>query len=52
MTRFTCDDGNGDVDIEAASPQEAAQKYVDEGEWGVSERTTWVTVHVWEEEEQ
>ena len=46
MARYLCDDGNCEVEIEADSPEEAAQKYVDEGSWGNSLTTSWVQVGV------
>ena len=57
MTTYQCDDGFGDpVEIEADSPQAAAQKYVDEEscydtDTDEDPSTTWVHVRVWEEDE-
>ena len=53
LTVYHCDDGNAKIEIEAASAVEAAQEYVDGGDWGdgnegVTE-TKWVSVYVWAE---
>lgn len=49
MLVYNCDDGNAEIKIEAETPQEAAQEYVDGGDWNVTPEsgTTWVNVHVW-----
>ncbi len=47
LTTYRCTDGNADVDIEAESAEDAAQEYVDGGEWGMDEegaKTTWIDV--------
>ena len=44
------DDGNGEMVSTCETAEEAAQEYVDCGEWGMDEpdaKTTWITVHVW-----
>lgn len=46
MPIFSCDDGNSEVEIEADSPEEAAQQYVNDGDWGEIESTSWVNVTV------
>jgi hypothetical protein len=46
MTKFLCDDGNCEVEIEAASPEAAAQGYVETGDWGEPTSTIWITVYV------
>jgi len=53
MTTYFCDDGNAEITIEADSAQDAAQEYVDDGEWnfGDNRSTAWVTVMVWEDVE-
>lgn len=48
MTTYRCNDGNAEIDIEAESPQDAAQQYVDGGEWGESTNTSWIHVYVQE----
>ncbi|MEA3225106.1 MAG: hypothetical protein U9Q07_04085 [Planctomycetota bacterium] len=48
--KYVCDDGNAEIDIEADSAREAAQEYVDGGDWGMDEddaSTTWIDVRVW-----
>lgn len=42
---FNCTDGNALVEIEADSAQEAAQEYVEGGEWGSDHKTFWVSVY-------
>lgn len=46
MTTYLCTDGNGDIDITADSPEEAAQQYVDGGDWGSDSKTWWIDVRV------
>lgn len=46
MNTYLCNDGNAEVEIEAETAQEAAQEYVDGGEWGDIEETSWVKVRV------
>jgi hypothetical protein len=46
MTTYYCNDGNAELEIEAESAQDAAQEYVDGGDWGEGEKTTWVSVCV------
>ena len=43
---YTCTDGSVDIEIEAETATEAAQEYVDGGDWGRIEGTTWITVWV------
>ena len=45
MTTYRCDDGNAEITIEADSAREAAQEYVDGGDWGDSQGT--ILVYVW-----
>lgn len=49
MTTYRCDDGNAEITITAETPRDAAQEYVDGGDWNVTPEsgTTWVEVHVW-----
>lgn len=52
MMTYRCDDGNAEIEIVAESTQAAAQEYVDGGEWGDIDSTTWVTVFVrWTDED-
>lgn len=46
FTKFLCTDGNADVYIYAETAREAAQEYVDDGDWGDNDATSWVTVYV------
>jgi len=48
MPTYLCNDGNAEVEITAETAQEAAQEYVDGGEWGEITETDWVTVRVTE----
>lgn len=41
------DDGNAEIIEDHDSGRDAAQAYVDRGEWGDNDETSWVTVHVW-----
>lgn len=50
MPVYTCTDGNEPIEIEADSAREAAQEYVDGGDWGEVEETFWVTVFTTDEE--
>lgn len=43
------DDGNFEITVEVNSGEEAAQDYVDDGDWGNAKSTEWVDVHVWQE---
>jgi hypothetical protein len=43
-------DGNGEGEIEAESARAACQKWVDTGDWGSGDKTTWVTCVVRQEE--
>lgn len=45
------DDGNAEVHFEwAESAREAADAYVEDGEWGDRRETWWIDVHVWRED--
>jgi hypothetical protein len=44
---YHADDGHAEIAIEAASAQAAAQEYVDTGDWGPIDETTWIDVRVW-----
>jgi hypothetical protein len=47
MNTYLCNDGNAEIEIEAENPQEAAQEYVDGGDWGDPvNHTFWVDVSV------
>lgn len=47
MSSYRCTDSSGaDVTIEAESAEEAAQEYVDGGDWTL-DKTTWIHVSVW-----
>jgi hypothetical protein len=45
--KWHADDGNAEVESEAGSGIEAAQEYVDTGDWGEITETTWITVWAW-----
>lgn len=45
---YSADDGNAQIDeIIADDPQEAAEQYVEGGEWGDRSETSWVHVYAW-----
>lgn len=46
MTTYICTDGNAEIKIEADSARDAAQEYVDGGDWGEITETTWIHVYV------
>ncbi len=47
MTTYKCTDGYGEtVEIEADSPEEAAEEYVDDGCCGDITSTVWFSIHV------
>lgn len=47
---WMADDGNCEVHYpDAESGREAAQEYVDGGDWGDRSATFWITVHAWQE---
>lgn len=48
MAKYLCDDGNGKLEIEADSAEEAAKKYVDGGSWGEINSTIWLNIYVQE----
>lgn len=41
------DESGCDITVEAGSGKEAAQEYIDGGEWGEITETTWITVRAW-----
>ena len=43
---YIADDGNAEIEVIASSAAEAAQEYVDGGDWGATTKTTWVQVYV------
>jgi len=45
--KYFADDGNCEIEIEAESPEEAAQEYVDGGSWEKESSTQWIHVYVW-----
>lgn len=45
--KWHADDGNSEIEIECGTAEEAAQEYVDGGDWGEIEETCWITVYVW-----
>lgn len=45
---FAVDDGGAIIEVEAETGKEAAQEYVDEGDWGDVEETTWINMRVWQ----
>jgi hypothetical protein len=45
--RWHADDGNAEVEYNVGCSEEAAQEYVDGGDWGDHESTNWVTVQTW-----
>jgi hypothetical protein len=46
MNTYICNDTDTEIEIQATSPTEAAQQYVDGGDWGSSDETRWVNVRV------
>lgn len=46
MTTWICSDSDDSVEIEADSRKEAAQKFVETGDWEPEEKTYWVKVDV------
>lgn len=46
MNKYRCDDGNAEVEIYAETARDAAQEYVDDGDWGEVTGTKWITVYV------
>lgn len=48
MPQFVADDGNCPVQITAPTAEEAAQEYVEGGDWGETLQTTWITVYVYD----
>lgn len=47
---YKCNDGNCEVEIEADSAREAAEEYVNGGDWGNDEETFWVSVYCTDED--
>lgn len=45
MRTWNCTDGNADVEYVAATAKEAAQAYVDDGDWGDDQHTMWVHIN-------
>ena len=43
--KWICTDGNADVEITAETAEEAAQGYVDGGEWESEPSTWWIDIH-------
>jgi hypothetical protein len=45
---YIADDGNAEVEYGTETPLEAAQEYVDDGDWGGDDnKTSWITVYTW-----
>lgn len=44
--KYLCNDGNGEIEIEADSAREAAEQYVSGDDWGDRSSTVWVEVRV------
>ncbi len=44
MKTYICTDGNADLEIDANSASEAAQEYVDGGDWGEDTKTWWIDI--------
>lgn len=42
--KYLADDGNCEIEVEADSHEEAAQEYVDGGDWGECESTIWIDI--------
>ena len=42
--KWTCTDGHAAIEIEAETAEEAAQKYVDGGDWEPSAETWWIDI--------
>lgn len=45
-TKYLCSDENGEIEVEATSPEEAAQWFADAADWGDFTKTIWVDVRV------
>lgn len=46
---YCADDGNAEIEIpDAESAEDAAQEYVDGGDWGDRSETSWIRVYVWQ----
>lgn len=50
MPTYLCSDGNGVAEVDAATSEEAACDYVDNGWWGENNKTFWVNVRVTEKD--
>jgi hypothetical protein len=46
--RWTADDGNAPITIEADGAEEACEEYVSTGDWGDRSSTSWVSVSAWQ----
>ncbi len=46
LNTYIADDGNAEIEVIASSAAEAAQEYVDGGDWGEHAATTWVNVYI------
>lgn len=44
---YHVDDGNAEMEYEVESGEDAAQEYVDGGDWGDETKTRWITVRTW-----
>lgn len=42
--KYLADDGNCEIEVEAETAEEAAQEYVDGGDWNESDSTSWIDV--------
>ena len=42
--KWICTDGNADIEIEAETAEEAAQEYVDGGDWETTGETWWIDI--------
>lgn len=46
MTKYICTDGYADIEIQADDAEDAAQQYVEGGDWNKSSVTDWIDVYV------
>lgn len=44
---YHADDGNAEMEYECDCGKDAAQEYVDGGDWGSSSKTSWIEVRTW-----
>jgi hypothetical protein len=49
LTTYLCDDGDAAVEIQASSPEAAAQEYVGDGDYTADGSTIWIKVWVYPE---